>query len=133
MIIDEWLVSKIQGSTSIEQFTTRVYPNFIPQSQNSDIGSKTPCIVYTSIGFNRNRNNRNQIYSLTSVHKSKSNAENLNDQLYTLFDNSTTAIRESSSNISVHNVEIINNAVGLYDEENKYWTKVLDISLWYTK
>lgn len=133
MIIDQWLVSKIQGASSITAYTTRVYPNFIPQSEGSSINKKVPCIVYTSIGFDRNRINRNRIFSLISVNKSKGTVESMNDDLYTLFDNSTAAIRESSSNLLVHNVEIINNAVGLYDEENKYWTRVLDISVWYSK
>lgn len=133
MTIDIWLKNKVLGSTNITQYTTRFYPDYIPQSTNAKIGDKIPCIVYASIGFDKNRNYRNRVFSLTSVHKSKSNVEDINDQLYDLFDNSTQYIRESSSNLYTINVDIINNGVGLYDEENKYWTRVLDLSVWYTK
>lgn len=132
MIIDEWLVSKLIGSTTITQYTTRIYPEFIPESTTVNYASKVPCITYQTIGFDRNRLERNRIFSLTSVHNSKSNVENMNDQLYNLFDTSTAWIRESSSNLYVDSVDIINN-VGLYDPENRYWTKILDISVWYHK
>jgi len=125
---DIWLVNKIKNSTVS---STRVYPNYIPESTSNNYSDHIPCIVYQSIGFDRNRKNRQIIYSLTSIHNSKSNVEDLNDQLYNLFDNSTQYIRESSSNLHTINVEIINNVPSLYDDDNKYWTRPLDISVWY--
>ena len=131
MTINEWLYTKISGSTNISGYSTRIYPDYIPMSTSNKIGNRIPCYVYTQIGFNRNRIMRNQIFSITSVHDSKLNAENMNDQLYSLFDNSTGKLSTSSSNLFIDSIEIINNGIGVYDTDNKYWTRVLDVSVWY--
>lgn len=124
MTIDNWLYTKITNST-VSSYTTRCYPAFSPSTVY------LPYIIYDTIGFERNRNFKNIIYTITSVHNSKANVELLNSALYSLFDNSTAYIRETSSNIKVESCNIINNAVCNYDDQNQYWIKVLDISVWY--
>lgn len=131
MIIDEWLRSKIINNSTVSAYSTRVYPNYIPYSDTNKIGSNIPCFVYASIGSDKNRLLRNMKFTITSVNKSKSNVEDMNNELYSMFDNSTSYLRETSSNISIDSVEIINNGAGVYYDDNKYWTRALDISVWY--
>jgi hypothetical protein len=125
MTIDEWLVNKITSSTSITATTTNVRPEFLP------LDSKPPAIIYNSIGFDRNRKYKMRVITLTCLHNTKSQVESLNDNLYNLFDNSTAYIRETSSNLSVESVMIQQNGVGGFDNENKYWYRVLDVKFWY--
>jgi hypothetical protein len=125
MIIDEWIYTKTLSSTGITQYTTQVYPDFVPE------GKSGAAITYTSIGFNRNRLEKNMVFSLTCFHRTKSLVESMNDQLYSLYDTSTSYIRESSSNLYIDSVTIINNSVTSYDKGTQYWSRVLDISVWY--
>ena len=125
MIIDEWLTAKLIGSTSITQYTTQVYPLFIPE------GKCAPAIVYQNIGSEKNRLERNMVFSILSLHNSKGDAETLNEAVYSLFDNSTAQIRESSSTLYIDSVNIISNSVCLYENDNQHWVRALDISVWY--
>lgn len=125
MNINSWLRSKITNSTLVNIYTTRCYPVFAPST------ARTPYIYYDETGFEKNRNERNTVISIVSCHNSKSNVELLNDGLYTLFDDSTSRIKETSSNLRIESVKIINNSRSDYDESNKNWLKVLDISVWY--
>lgn len=124
MSLNSWLKNKIISSTTITQYTTEVWPEKIPQ------GRTPPCIVYKQIGYDRNSLEQNTVYSLSVFHNSIGNTDLLNDQLYNLFDTSTAYIRESSSNLHIDSVSIINNIPGL-DPDNDYWFKILDISVWY--
>lgn len=125
MIIDSWFVSKILNSTKTNQYSTTIYPEFIPE------GKVPPCFIYTSIGSGKNGLERNKVFSLTCLHNTKSNVEAMNEDAYKLFDTSTAYIRESSSNLFIDSVQISENSVGGYDEINQYWFKVLDLSIWY--
>ena len=127
MILEEWLYTRITSSTSITQYTTAVYPDFIP------LNKIPPAVTYKSVGFNRNINERNSVMSITMYRNSKSEIEAINDAMYTLFDTSTAYIKETSSSLSIDSVEIINNSVSGFDDTNKYWFRVLDISVWYHK
>lgn len=124
MNIEEWLVSKLSTS-SIAIYTTIIKPEFLP------IGTNPPAIIYNSIGFDVNRKQKMRVLSLTSLHNSKSQVEALNDALYTLFDTSTAYFRESSSNLYIDSATILQNGEGGFDNENKYWYRVLDIRFWY--
>jgi len=124
MSLNSWLKNKIISSTTITQYTTEVWPEKIPETK------EPPCIVYKQIGYARSRLEQNTIYSLSVFHNSVANTTLLNDQLYNLFDTSTSYIRESSSNLHIDSVSMINTLGGL-DQENNYWFKVLDISIWY--
>jgi hypothetical protein len=125
MTIDQWLVSKIEASTTL--VTTQVFPNFIPD------GKIPPAIVYQGIGFDRNIQERNEIITLTTFGASKSSVENINSNLYDLFDTSTAYIKETSSSLSIDSVTIVNNPGAVYDETNLKWQRTLDISVWYHK
>lgn len=125
MNIDIWLKSKIVNSTLINIYTTRCYPNFAPST------AQTPYIWYDQIGYEKNRNERNVIYTIVSCWNTKANVDLINDGLYTLFDDSTSRIKETSSNLKIESVKIISNNKTDYDESNKNWSKVLDISVWY--
>jgi len=124
MTIYEWLVSKINSSTSISAITTDVLPEY---SDNIT----PPFLLYYDTGFNRNLLERNTILAVRSVHNSKADMESLNTLLYDLFDTSTAYIRESSSNLNVDSVSIINNSASGYDETNKTYWKDLELSIWY--
>lgn len=127
MNIDEWLKNKIVNSTSVNVYTTRCYPNYVTST------TLTPYVYYDTIGFEKNRILRNNIYQIVSCSNSKSSLENLNEALYNLFDTSTGYIKETSSNLKIESVMIINNAVTRYDESNKNWVRFLEISVWYSK
>ena len=124
MNIEEWIVEKLSTS-SIATYTTTIKPEFLP------LGVKPPAIIYNSIGFDKNRKQKMRVISLTCLHNSKSQVESMNDSLYTLFDTSTAYMRESSSNIYIDSALILQNGVGGFDNENKYWYRVLDIRFWY--
>lgn len=125
MNIDSWLRSKITNSTLINVYTTRCYPIYVPST------AITPYLWYDETGWDKNRNERNVKFTIVSCHNSKANVEILNDALYTLFDNSTRKIQETSSNLRIESVEIINNSKSDYDDSNKNWYKAMDISVWY--
>jgi len=125
MLPETWLITKVVGSTNISQYSTQMFLNYIPESK------KPPAVVYKTVGFIKNRTMRTKIYSLTCLHNSGLQAEYMNNQLYKLFDNSTAYIRESSSTLYVDSVNILENGVSGYDEENKYYYRVLDISVLY--
>lgn len=126
MTTDIWLRSKLLASTTITQYTTQVYPDFIP------LGKIPPVIVYKDIGSDRNIIERNQIFSLSIYHNTKIEVNNLYESVYSLLDTSTSYIKETSSNLSIDSVDIITpNAGSGYDDENSYWFKVLDLSVWY--
>lgn len=123
---DIWLQNKIVNSTLVNVFTTKCYPNYVPST------TLTPYIMYDSIGYEHNRILQNKIYTIVSSHNSKANVELLNDALYTLFDTSSSYIKETSSNLLITSVTIVNNNVTRYDETNKNWSKVLDVSVWFS-
>ena len=127
MNIDSWLYTKIANSSIVNVYTTRCYPNYAPTT------AITPYIMYDSIGYEKNRLMENKIFTIVSYTNSKNNIELINDALYSLFDNSTKYIKESSSNLRIESITIINNNVINYDETNKVWSKVLDVSFWYFK
>jgi hypothetical protein len=125
--IDSWLFSKISNSSLVNVYTTRCYPNYIPTT------ATTPYIMYDSIGYEKNRLMENKIFTIVSYNNSKNNVELMNDALYSLFDNSTKYIKDTSSNLRIESATIISNNVVNYDETNKVWSKVLDVSVWYFK
>ena len=125
MIPEAWLVSKVLASTNISQYSTQMFFNYIPETK------QPPAVVYKIIGFQRNRLQKTKVYSLTCLHNNALQTENMNNQLYMLFDNSTQYIRESSSNLCIENVFILENGKGDFDEENKYYYRVLDIAVSY--
>ena len=124
MNIDQWLVTYLQNS-SASSYTTNIRPEFLPQN------SKPPAIIYRSIGFDRNRKNKMNVMSLTCLHNSLAEVELLNDCIYNIFDTSTHYIRESSSDMNIESVTILNNNAKGFDEENKYWYHTIDIRYWY--
>lgn len=125
MNVKSWLRSKITNSTLVNVYTTRCYPVYVPTT------ATTPYIWYDQTGFEKNRNEQNAIFTIVSCHNSITNVETLNDALYTLFDDSTARIRETSSNLKIESVKIINNSRSDYDESNKNWLRAIDISVWY--
>ena len=129
MNIDSYLYNKIVNSTLVSIYTTKCYPNYVPNSTNLP----TNYIMYDSIGYEKNRNLQNKIFTIVSYSNSKNNVELLNDALYTLFDNSTNYIKEMSSTLRIESCSIISNNVTNYDDTNLKWSRVLDISLWYFK
>ena len=129
MNIDSYLYNKIVNSTLVSIYTTKCYPNYVPNSTNLT----TNYIMYDSIGYEKNRNLQNKIFTIVSYSNSKNNVELLNDALYTLFDNSTNYIKEMSSTLRIESCSIISNNVTNYDDTNLKWSRVLDISLWYFK
>jgi hypothetical protein len=124
MTVYEWLYNKLATSTSLS--TTAIYPDYMPLGEFG-----APGIVYSDISFTRNRTIRTSVLSLKSFHNSKSGVENLNTQLYDMFDNTYKYIRESSSKLHVINVYIANNAVGGYDDTSNIWWRALDIQVNY--
>jgi len=121
-----WLRNKLLTSTTITQYTTQVYPDFLP------LNKTPPAIIYKDIGSDRNITERNQIFSLSVYHDSKNETEILHESIYDLFDTSTSYIKETSSYLNIDSVNIITPVSGSgYDDENSYWFKVLDLSVWY--
>jgi len=122
MTVYEWLVNRIDSSTEVSA-------DVIPDYVNSTLSP--PLITYYDTGFNRNKLEKNSILAIHQIHNSKSELESLNTNLYSLFDSSTAYIRESSSNLYIDSVTIINNSNSGYDETNKTYWKELEISVWY--
>ena len=128
MSIDEWIYSRVTASTAVNELIgTRCFPNYKSST------NVTPCVLYECVGFEKNRILRNTVYSFKSLAKSKSEMDNLNEALYSLFDTSTAWIRESSSSLYVDSVNIVDNGVESYDEYNKTYWKVLEVNIIYHK
>lgn len=126
MNCDIWLQNKIVNSTLVNIYTTKCFPVFAPST------NLTPYIVYDSIGYEKNLKLINKVYTIMMFHNSKANVELINDGMYSLFDNSTKFQKDTSSNLSIESIKIITNNVTRYDETNKNWVKVMDISVWYS-
>lgn len=127
MHIEQWLTNKVLNSSNVFQYSTEFYPGFIPENGN------IPAYVYKSIGFDKNRKNRNRVFSLTSCHNSRELCEDMNESLYNLFDSSSSFLRESSSSLNIISVDVLKNGVSEYDIDDKFYYRVLDISVWYYK
>ena len=125
MTVQEWLVSKIQNTTSVTQYTTKVYPDFMLST------ASLPCLIYQDISDKIFRQYRTNIISVKSVAANKNTMETLNTQLYRLFDDSTGSIRESSSNICVDHVMILTNSASGFDDGTKLYYRALDIKIQY--
>ena len=122
MSIDEWMYSKILASTSVTAITTSVSPDFLPR----DITA--PAIVYiNNIGWDKNLLIRQPIISIVGYHNTKTGVQSLSDALYNIFDTSTAYVKETSSNINVESVQIVNSITGRYNRDNDNWYCVLDV------
>lgn len=125
MTVQEWLVSKIQQTTSVTQYTTKVYPDFMLST------ASLPCLIYQDISDKIFRQYRTNIISVKSVAANKNTMETLNTQLFRLFDDSTGSIRESSSSICVDHVMILTNSASGFDDSTKLYYRALDIKIQY--
>jgi hypothetical protein len=92
-----------------------------------------PSVMYNIISQKRNIIIRSPIISIVGIEQSQDKCEILNEYLYNLFDDTTTVIHETSSNLKIESIEISNNIPSYYDYENKVWACILDIKLNYIK
>ncbi len=130
-----WVLTVSTYSSACLQYSTKVFPEFIPGSSNSDYAVNVPCYIYQQVGWNNNKKEKKSIISFGCIANSKANAENMNDDLYTIFDTSTnnkrTQFSVSTAAFWVTSVDIVNNEIGVYDEDNHYWTRWIDVAIWY--
>ncbi len=127
MTIGGWIYNRIINSSSINAIISgNCFPDIAEYSS-------IPSIVYTVISQNNKRLFRSQIVSLKCIETTQDKCETLNELMYNLFDDSTSRIFESSSNIKIESVVIANNITSLYDQENQTWTGILDVKINYIK
>lgn len=122
MTISEWIVDKFEASSITED----VYPDKIDVDLNG--------IVYKFLSFNdRNRNIRQNVYSIIGYKNTKSDIETLNEKIYDLFDNTFSSLSYYNDGLQIIDVNIVNNIESLYDDDNKKYYCVVDISITFTK
>jgi hypothetical protein len=127
MSISEWVVDRLLGSTDVTAITSNVFPGAVPIDTN-DTTFSYPAIAYIdNIGFTRNLTVRQPVLSIRAYENTRAKIQTLNDVIYDLFDTSTRYIKESSSNLEVHSVEIVGNVPALWDKDNDLWISTLDV------
>lgn len=126
--ISGFIYHKLTGSTAITGIvsTSGVYPD----KANYEL---VPCIVYSFQNQTYKNTFRSQIVSIKSIETTQDLCNTLNENVFQLFDDSTTQQRELYNDLKIESIAIINNIPSVYDDQNNNWFGVTDIRINYIK
>ncbi len=126
MMLGTYIYNRLASSTTITGITSNITPDI---SSYSDI----PAITYKLLAQPTNIKFRKASITLKGIETTQEKCETLMENIYNLFDGTTSRIYGSSSDLKIESIGLLNFIPSLRDEVNSVWYGIFDIRINYQK
>ncbi len=126
MILGAYIYNRLSASTTITGITSNITPDI---SNYSDI----PAITYKLLAQPTNMYFRRASVTLKGIETTQEKCETLLDNIFNLFDGTTSRIYGSSSDLKIESVGLLNFIPSIWDDVNSVWYGICDIRINYQK